>query len=358
MLELYFDESGNTGANFMDANQPYFVYGGWLLEKSKEDSICEKMDEIFSYSKAQELKAINRLRYDKCKELFHMMYEFGAVPVFGVADKKYMVAAKIVETFFDHIYNPNLNGYLTYKSELKKALADNIFLNKELLNEFSCIIRNGTMELEKMRAIKILLAEHFKKQELWEVQRTISNLSDSNLQEMIGEFESVSKGGTEKRWLSLVMPVLMDRILCVDKYSKIIGEKVNLYVDELWGYQNVFDELSDILDKKRIIKNVRFAGQKKSTESSFIQAADYLCGFVYHTLHEKDKLCKNEEVNELWQDFLCWDYIFNNYGIKIWDYYANSDFEYEIWSLADCLVEKESVDSKTIIKRDFALAIK
>ena len=81
-----------------------------------------------------------------------------------------------------------------------------------------------------------------------DVQRTISDLSDANLQEMIKEFEDVSKNGSEKRWLTLVEPILVDRILNVDIDARIFNKQVNLYVDELWGYQNVFEELSDILN--------------------------------------------------------------------------------------------------------------
>ena len=81
-----------------------------------------------------------------------------------------------------------------------------------------------------------------------DVQCTISDLSDANLQEMIKEFEDVSKNGSEKRWLTLVEPILVDRILNVDIYARIFNKQVNLYVDERWGYQNVFEELSDILN--------------------------------------------------------------------------------------------------------------
>lgn len=65
---------------------------------------------------------------------------------------------------------------------------------------------------------------------------------------MIKEFEDVSKNGSEKRWLTLVELILVDRILNVDIYARIFNKQVNLYVDELWGYQNVFEELSDILN--------------------------------------------------------------------------------------------------------------
>ena len=37
--------------------------------------------------------------------------------------------------------------------------------------------------------------------------------------------------------------------------------------------------------------------------------ADCLCGFVYHTLLDKEKIEQNNPiVNELWQDFICFDY--------------------------------------------------
>ena len=61
-------------------------------------------------------------------------------------------------------------------------------------------------------------------------------------------FEDVSKNGSEKRWLTLVEPILVDRILNVDIYARIFNKQVNLYVDERWGYHNVFEELSDILN--------------------------------------------------------------------------------------------------------------
>lgn len=358
MLNLYFDESGNTGTNYLDERQPYFIYGGWLVEKDRECEICKGIKNIFQNSKAKELKAKKGIKYKQIKELLNMMFEMGAIPVFGVADKKYMIAAKVIETFFDHIYNPNVNGYLTYKTELKKALADSVSQNENLLREFSKIIHDGSIELGAMRNIKDILSNHFKEHNLSDVQKSIEELSDPNLQEMIKEFESVSKNGTEKRWLTLVEPILFERLLNVDMYARIVGEKVNLYVDELWGYQNVFEAIGNILNRKSIIKNVKFVEQCKSEENLLIQAADLLCGFVNSTLIEKQALNKDELVNEIWDDFIMYDFIFSEYGIKIWDYFAHSDFAYEILYLAGHTVEKRNTDYTEIIKRDFSLAMK
>ena len=69
MLALYFDESGNTGTNYLDVRQPYFVYGGWLIEKEKEDEICESVERIFCGSRAKELKSKKRSQIWKSKRI-------------------------------------------------------------------------------------------------------------------------------------------------------------------------------------------------------------------------------------------------------------------------------------------------
>lgn len=108
---LFFDESGNTGANWLDGVQSYFVYGGWLLP---EDNIKEAEDiikAIFHNSKANELKSgyVVSRHMDKFQSLFSQLLTIDALPIFQIADKKYMLAAKLIETFFDYAYNPNVD---------------------------------------------------------------------------------------------------------------------------------------------------------------------------------------------------------------------------------------------------------
>ena len=358
MLELYFDESGNTGTNYLDTRQPFFIYGGWLVERNSKDKICETIREIFYNSSAKELKAKNGYKPEIMKKLFDKMLAFKAIPVFGIADKRYMIAAKITETFFDHMYNPNVNGLLTFRTELKKALADSIFLNEELLNKFSYIIQNGTIGLEAMRKIRDLLSNHFNKEKLFDVQKTIERLSDLNLQSMIEEFEFISKSGKEKRWLTLVQPVLFDRLLNVDIYAEMIGEKVDLFVDELWGYRDVFKEMEGILNKGTIIKNIKFVEQCKSHENILIQAADLLCGFIYATLNSYEITKNNETTNKIWNDFINLSLVFEKENIKIWDYYAHNSFGYRFMYLAGYTGEQREVNCNKIIKRDFLFAMK
>ena len=36
-MKAFFDESGNTGTNWLDVSQPFFVYGGWIIAEEEEE---------------------------------------------------------------------------------------------------------------------------------------------------------------------------------------------------------------------------------------------------------------------------------------------------------------------------------
>ncbi len=74
-MNLYLDESGNTGTNWSDSSQPYFVYGGWLIADDYCVAAINKMNEIFSFSHAAELKS-KYILAKKVKYLYEMVNIF------------------------------------------------------------------------------------------------------------------------------------------------------------------------------------------------------------------------------------------------------------------------------------------
>ena len=186
-MQAYFDESGNTGSNWLDNQQPFFVYGGWIVKEKYHDVAINILEQCFSESKADELKSgyiWKRKRPQLVNFLNRMMDEAFAIPCFGLADKRYMIAAKIVETFFDCEYNPYVNSYLTFRSDLKKALADSISENEEIVLAFAELIKGGTIDLEKMRIIKEKIGVHFQNISD-EAANAIFRLNDAELLKMI-----------------------------------------------------------------------------------------------------------------------------------------------------------------------------
>lgn len=359
-MKAFFDESGNTGTNWLDNSQPFFVYGGWLIDKNKEEFAKKRFTDIFSFSNATELKS--KYILEKKKNVFwefmqSFIYEINAIPVFGIAEKKYMIAAKITETIFDCAYNPYVNEYLTFRSELKSALADCIFEDKELLNDFSELIARGTIDLKNMIDIQKNLGKYFINKELIDVAMVINKLKPVHLLKMIDEFEVMSKNGTEKKWLALTEPILFDRILNIDKYCEIVNKNAVIYVDELSGYDTVFSSMNQIIARKGIVSTISKVEQCNSKTKKLVQAADLLSGYINRCFLNIEIYRNDEESTKIWKDFIAIRDVFSEKGIVIWDYYADNKFLEKIGILAG-LSSQITNDTEQIIRTNFPIAIK
>lgn len=357
-MQAYFDESGNTGSNWLDNQQPFFVYGGWIVKEKYHDVAINILEQCFSESKADELKSgyiWKRKRPQLVNFLNRMMDEAFAIPCFGLADKRYMIAAKIVETFFDCEYNPYVNSYLTFRSDLKKALADSISENEEIVLAFAELIKGGTIDLEKMRIIKEKIGVHFQNISD-EAANAIFRLNDAELLKMIDEFETVTKMGTEKKWMSFVEPVLFDRATAIDKICFLENDSGYIKVDELAHFDDVFEQMNEIINNRGIFKRLAPIEICDSKEEPLIQSADLLSGFVARSFIEMDNICNDDEINKIWERFIVIRDLFVEGHIVAWEYYAKDDFVNCITKLAGypkCTIPFPS----EIIKRDMHLAL-
>ena len=358
-MKAYFDESGNTGSNWLDVQQPYFVYGGWVMSDDRCTLAEQVLRECFSKSKATELKSKyiwQKRRSDLITFINRMIDEAEAIPCFGVADKRYMIAAKMCETFFDPEYNPYVNGVLTVKSELKKALADSLSENNSLICDFAELIKQGTIDLPKMRLIRDAISDHFAAK-CNIVVSTIESLSDNNLISMIAEFECITKNGAEKRWMSFVEPILFERLVSIDRLCDYINERGTIYVDELSKYEDVFARLNDIIQTGHIYKFVSSVEMRNSKTELLIQSADLLSGFVARSFGEINNVSSDVAINQMWCTLIGIRDFFSEKGVIAWEYYAKDDFVDAIARLAGCKAHKKCPPEE-IIMMQFPMAIK
>jgi hypothetical protein len=108
-IKFYCDESGNTGVNYIDKRDPFFVLGGWLdiNNKSKDSIFLEKLEQILykeSEYKANKLqKSVKGRR--KMKEVISFLQENEFYPILTIIDKRFATAARINSILLDHVYN-------------------------------------------------------------------------------------------------------------------------------------------------------------------------------------------------------------------------------------------------------------
>ncbi|MDG5854385.1 DUF3800 domain-containing protein [Clostridium beijerinckii] len=375
---FYIDESGNTGTDWINGEQPYFVYGGWLVCDAQADKLKQYLNNFLSTTQAKELKSKNLFKQKKGMLIFNnifkeMCYKYRAFPIFCFADKKFMIAAKIVETFFDGAYNPKMNWYLTTPVELKKALAACISEDDGILMEFSKVIKNCTASIDDMKQINNKLVKIFEKQNHIMVADALRDLKEENFVKMIDEFESITEGKTRKNTLTLTMPTLVILLNSAESICRIYDDQATVVHDKLRGYKDVFFKIEKIFLKKD--NPVSFGTEEKHIFSNFphidslttvdsksdilVQAADLLCGFVskvFSSFLMEEKL--PEEALEILYHLTMLHDKFIGMGIKIWDYHCKYEFESKLFNVIDSSKTHNEFDYHNLVDEDFINAIK
>jgi len=131
--DVYCDESGNSGPNYLDQAQPFYVLAGWLVPDDRvvEVNVAIENFRREQFPQLQELKTNSILRNDRTKragaQLFRTLGRLHCVPLYLIAEKRYCVAGKIVETFLDPVYNDIVRNPITSDVETKQEIANTLY---------------------------------------------------------------------------------------------------------------------------------------------------------------------------------------------------------------------------------------
>jgi len=131
--DVYCDESGNSGPNYLDQGQPFYLLGGWLVPDDRIVDVNVAIDQFRKkhFPQLQELKTSSILRNDRTKragaELFRTLGRLHCVPLYLIAEKRYCIAGKIVETFLDPAYNDLVRDPITGDVETKQEIANTLY---------------------------------------------------------------------------------------------------------------------------------------------------------------------------------------------------------------------------------------
>ncbi len=131
---LFVDESGNAGANLLDAH-PFFTLVGVAARDQDVPALDARLATVFAASDpnpATELKgsqAINQDRLTYVEDVAAITFNAGQPILWSVIERRFMIAAIIVDNFFDHVYNDAVGPEWTYPSEARQGLANHLYRN-------------------------------------------------------------------------------------------------------------------------------------------------------------------------------------------------------------------------------------
>lgn len=306
---LFCDESGNSGSKFYDLAQPFFAVGGWILQDSLIDasrSLILSEEKKHGYTPQTKGNSLNNssrgLSY--CRDIYHSLGQLGAIPYLYIAEKRYAVCAKIVETLLDPAYNPNIEPSETADPERRQTDAQCFYDGPEILiAEFATAYRNGDSKMITANAEKWML--YFLSLNSLLSQR-LSGCLPTIEKDAREEFEAVTKG-TPIGYDSLNMPCIL-RVL--QHAENNIPFPCRLVHDKIATFEAVFTHVYNLYANAQrnilILKdgspltlgfrNLHSLEFRDSESEPILRAADYLASSStkYANSAMADKPCSAE----------------------------------------------------------------
>ena len=297
---VFCDESGNSGPNYLDVAQPFYVLAGWLVPDSlvTEAAVLVETFRRDHFGQLPEFKAAAILRSNRTKQLgaqlFRRLGELGCVPLQLVAEKRFCVAGKVVETFLDPAFNHLLKDAFTGDVETKKEIANTLYeqIEPAALNEFAEAYRKPTSDAIE-QALRTVAGA---------VDRDVSSALARAVLGSVPQIAEIARA-EGNHWLpnnvdaTLNLPCLVSFLMLIENLARLgLAQPVHIVHDQQHtyeeGYKRIFElhrgfpRLFARLPSSSLtyggLEHVATFETRASLDSPLVQAADLLAGTMAH----------------------------------------------------------------------------
>ena len=152
VFRAYFDESGNSGMNYLDEEQPFFGLGAIVVRASKEASLVKALREESQRYGGNEIKSTTMLRRSRGRRtavrIVRRINEH-ATPMFAVHYKRFALGGRLVDEFLDFENNPEAPEEIFRNKELRRSIAATLGeLSTDVLQHGNEFLRSPSAESE------------------------------------------------------------------------------------------------------------------------------------------------------------------------------------------------------------------
>lgn len=306
LQEIFFDESGFTGANLLDEKQPFFVYAAVAIDEKEAEQIVMNLKSKY-HLQGNELKFSNirkRSTQKRSQIISDILKEVNGRFSFTCFEKKYALCAM----FFEYIFEPCLsdNIGLFYCAGFHHYIAYllyNIFFNKKSTYSMMFDFAN-IMKVNNKSKLIVDFITKYKQERLTSKSNSIIDILkifiSKNKDKIIEEMKLLSGDSVIDKYtgdLTLTSVFHICSSMCKKFNSiKITYDKSNMldaHIDILKDISNHeffipnYNPLN--MEKKARINIDKNIEDKDSKQSYAIQVADMMSGIINDCFKTKDK---------------------------------------------------------------------
>lgn len=306
-MKVYCDESGYTGGDLLEESQPYFVYSGLNLDSKVTKEIKEYVYSNYNIQN-DEIKGKLIVNNTKGRKVIkHIFKKYGKHARIVFDDKKYALAAKIIEYGVEPFLSSN---YIFYTSKLNEFLASGLYASFITKDESAESL--FTDFLQVMRGKKSFEDSSF--QSLSKDNPLIEWLLDimTHDPEVVLSEIRTEDGQSEKWILDLTMTSLLG---ILTDWSKD-GEEIDLTCDNSKVFINnpiveTFNQMGLVGSRAEFLGiklGFNLKGEIKTADSKVLvelQIADLFSSTVFYCLKNQDTQFSKDIMKIVLSDCLC-----------------------------------------------------
>lgn len=252
---LFLDESGNAGPNYLDREQPFHVEGGLLVPDASLPLVRSQVAASLSKlpKEAVEIKAANLLKTTKWASLLATTLRAalqvpGVKVLFMIAERRFCLAGRVVDTFLDPDSNPAADFLPWGSVEARLAAWEAVALvSNEAHEEFAAAFR--TLDPDALSRAAITVATNLDSCEQHRLAEACRQ-SVRHLDEIMrGATHWVNKGFAAGQVHSLNVPVCMHAAKLADRLfdSGPVRATFRLVHDQVDWFNEIFVHASTTL---------------------------------------------------------------------------------------------------------------
>ncbi len=300
-MTIFIDESGFTGNNLLDANQPYFVLSSVSISDAKAQDLVNRVRTEFQIEdEVDELKAGSLLKNPRGKKAVkYILDNLQGKYAISVHHKSYALCCK----FFEYVFEPVLqeNKSFFYTNSFHLFIADILFLfsvsedkvASEIMGSFEKMMRERDFDaLRNFFLNKVSL-------EIDDVFTAIIDFMEGYSGAIIEEMDDIKTTTDGGKWMlelsnTSLFSLLIHWAKSHDEMTVICDESEPLetitpYLDKMFGGTDKAPLLHPLtghrLPTPNLKQNIQF---KDSKDFAGIQLADIVAGSATYALKNKD----------------------------------------------------------------------
>jgi hypothetical protein len=295
---LFVDESGNAGINYLDEDQPFHVAAGVLIA-NEDMTTFRRVIASMLLPDEPELKGARLLKnaegQRRTLSIINAIGEAGGMPFFIIMERRFSLAAKIVDVFLDPMHQDAVDWLPTSAIQQRHEISEKLFkiLSSGVLDDFARAYRKPTVDgfRQTLQGIVALLRRHDESQLVTAFEGALANVSNVVKSETYGDASS-----THGQWASLNLPAFAHLLRQPDVFMDMHPDLFDVVHDRTLQFEALFDRitgmfsvigaeapdlrLSDGRRYRSIYRNLRSFRTDDSISEVALQAADVIASAV------------------------------------------------------------------------------